>query len=766
MASKSDHDLIAGIKAGHPSALGELFDRYSPALYEFIYRIVGDRDQAARLLEEVFTHISTAVGGLMPNESVRGWLYGLARESSLNFLRQKGWLDALPPSDEPSVSGLVGDIWRAARAMPAFHRALLIVEELHGLSPTEKARALNVARTDLARLLEEARRSFNHQFDLLARQQGRVPSAQIDPERIWGMHRRIGATGSLFGYLPMMVLPNSLATMIRAKVLRTARLATLATLSQEPEPAETKTAAPPEPTPTPAVVPLDGGCGWQLILVALLVALLVTALAAGIGYWLTRDTTLPVIAKIEPATDAQIPGPPGGATTVAVNIAATYRDDRAIDLHSVRLVVDGRDVTQQAIVSGESVSYSAELEPGGHVALVEARDSAGNKASRAWQFVVGPPQMTPVPTVTPTATPTFTPIRTPTPTTTPTATPTLTPFPPPAILFFAASQSVITRGVTITLSWSVTGADQVWLDRERVEPTGSRVVAPTTTTTYRLSALNAGGTVEQFATIAVQELPDLTVGSITLNANNQIMYTISNIGTGDATARFPVLVLVDGTTSIDFRYITTSLPAGQDLTQVVPTYLMVGAHIVTVRVNATRELVESNYNNNELTLTLAGPPPTATFTPTATATNTPTATPPNTPTATATNTPTATRTPTVTPTATRTPTVTPTATATPTPVVTGVNASVTPESYAGACPGNFNFTATITTNGATTVTYRWERSDGISKTPATILFAGAGTQSVTDAWAAAPTGTGWQRLHVTAPNDLTSNQATFTNSCH
>ena len=223
VATPSDRDLLLAMQQGRRDALGTLFDRHGPTVYEFIYRIVGDRDQAARLLEEVFARIFALATTANDKESLRGWVYGLAREASVNFLRQRNWLDALPPSTEPSVAGLAGDIWRAARAMPAFHRAVLIVEELHALSPSEKARALNVARTDINRLVEEARRSFNHQFDLEARQQGRPLAGQIDPQRIWGLHRRVGTEGSLFGFVPTIVLPESLAAMVRIKILAATR---------------------------------------------------------------------------------------------------------------------------------------------------------------------------------------------------------------------------------------------------------------------------------------------------------------------------------------------------------------------------------------------------------------------------------------------------------------------------------------------------------------------------------------------------------------
>src|SRR5574341_1273550 len=255
MAGTSDFELVEEIKSGQTGALSTLFNRYSPALYEFIYLVIGDRDQAARLLEETFARAYSLIGGVSDRDLVRGWLYGIAREGALTFLRQNNWLNGLPPSDEPSVSGLPGDIWRAARAMPSFHRAVLVVEDLHGLSPTEKAHALAVARTDLARLIEEARRTFAAQFDLQARQQGRPLSALIDPERLWGMRRRVGTEGSLFGYLPQVVLPESLAATVRQKVIAATRgVSAPKTAAPAPSPKTTpppKTAArsvPPPPT--------------------------------------------------------------------------------------------------------------------------------------------------------------------------------------------------------------------------------------------------------------------------------------------------------------------------------------------------------------------------------------------------------------------------------------------------------------------------------------------------------------------------------------
>ncbi len=752
MTSPSDHDLIAEIRAGQRNALGVLFDRYSPPLYEFIYLLIGDRDQAARLLEEVFSSVPASAATLEEHESVRGWLYGLARELSLNYLRQKGWLDALPPADESLVTGLPGDIWRAARAMPAFLRAVLVVEELHGLSPTEKAHALNVARTDIPGLVEEARRAFNLQFDLQARQQGRPLAGQVDPERAWGIHRRLGAEGSLFGYLPVVVLPDSLADALRMRIVGTPRPRPVvresvpAAITEEVEEVEEPVSIVPLP-PRPTVLP--EGCTPSTLLTALLIAALITALAACLGYvFLVRDSTAPLVTRLEPPDQSVVP-PSLNAPTTRVIISVAYSDDRAIDQNSIRLVLDGRDVTSQALITSTSLNYPVDLSSGLHNVVFQVRDTSNNVTTRAWQFTVGPqPGLTPTPTATPTliATPTITP--------TPSATATGTLPAPPVINSFASNQTNVPPGTPVLLSWSVTGASVVFLNQDRVDPVGSRLVTPTGTTIYHLIANNAGGTTDRAITVVVQGLPDLIIPDISVNPSGQVLYVVRNIGNADVTQMFLIQVFADGL-PIDSNRRVTSLSAGQEVSLFVPNYTLVGTHAITVRVNATQEIQESNYNNNELTRTLTGVAPTLTFTPTLPPTATPTST--NTPTVTPTNTPTL------------IPTNTPTPTSTPSVSNVAVALlSVSP--YGGACPGNFLFSGTITTSGATTVTYRWERTDGttVPSLPNvyTIVFSNASTQNVTDSWNSAPTGTWGERIHILSPNDLSSNQPTFTNNCH
>jgi len=97
--------------------------------------------------------------------------------------------------------------------------------------------------------------------------------------------------------------------------------------------------------------------------------------------------------------------------------------------------------------------------------------------------------------------------------------------------------------------------------------------------------------------------------------------------------------------------------------------------------------------------------------------------------------------------------------------VTSVTVSADPPFFSGACPTTVNFYATITVNGPGTITYNWERSDGALSRIASLTFGGPGSQTANTSWPLDETGSYWKRVHVYTPNEIISNQASFTLSC-
>ena len=106
----------------------------------------------------------------------------------------------------------------------------------------------------------------------------------------------------------------------------------------------------------------------------------------GYGYgrgWGRHDDVAPQITGMTPSQGARVGE--WGRTEVSARI----RDERSgVDASSVRLRIDGRDVTRFAYVDNDEVRFRDDLSRGRHVAELTVRDRAGNVATRSWSFDV------------------------------------------------------------------------------------------------------------------------------------------------------------------------------------------------------------------------------------------------------------------------------------------------------------------------------------------------------------------------------------------
>lgn len=104
-------------------------------------------------------------------------------------------------------------------------------------------------------------------------------------------------------------------------------------------------------------------------------------------------------------------------------------------------------------------------------------------------------------------------------------------------------------------------------------------------------------------------------------------------------------------------------------------------------------------------------------------------------------------------------------------VVTSASISVDNANISGPCsagePHTFRFSTQFTMSSPATVTYNLEAQTGFELTlpgPATANL-GAGTHTVVYTLDFSTPVNGWARLHITAPNDVVSNQAAFSLTC-
>lgn len=83
----SDAQLIRRIQSGEKEAFEAIFTRYSQIITTHIARIVRDNAVAQDLVQEVFLRVWTRADQWNARGKVKGWIYRIATNLSLNHLR-------------------------------------------------------------------------------------------------------------------------------------------------------------------------------------------------------------------------------------------------------------------------------------------------------------------------------------------------------------------------------------------------------------------------------------------------------------------------------------------------------------------------------------------------------------------------------------------------------------------------------------------------------------------------------------------------------
>jgi len=85
-----DPNLMALVAKGDRRAFGQLYDQSSPLLYTLSIRILGDQDEAADLLQEVYTEVWCKIARYEPRRgSPLAWLVTLTRNRAIDRLRSR-----------------------------------------------------------------------------------------------------------------------------------------------------------------------------------------------------------------------------------------------------------------------------------------------------------------------------------------------------------------------------------------------------------------------------------------------------------------------------------------------------------------------------------------------------------------------------------------------------------------------------------------------------------------------------------------------------
>jgi len=89
-ASLPDEELIAAIRAGDREAFAVLVNKHRPPLLEMACRILGQKEEAEDVLQEVFMSVHTHLQSFRGEAKLSTWLYTIALNRVRNQIRRRG----------------------------------------------------------------------------------------------------------------------------------------------------------------------------------------------------------------------------------------------------------------------------------------------------------------------------------------------------------------------------------------------------------------------------------------------------------------------------------------------------------------------------------------------------------------------------------------------------------------------------------------------------------------------------------------------------
>lgn len=151
-------------------------------IYRYAWRMVGDVQDAQDLTQETFLRAYRAFERLEPDSNIRAWLYKIATNACLTFLKRRGQertvsLDVSDlaaqtetPLDAVGQLELLREVAQAVEALPSRQRAAIVQRKYQGLSYAEVAASLgcseDTARAHVYQGLRKLRAQFRDESEV------------------------------------------------------------------------------------------------------------------------------------------------------------------------------------------------------------------------------------------------------------------------------------------------------------------------------------------------------------------------------------------------------------------------------------------------------------------------------------------------------------------------------------------------------------------------------------------------------------------------
>lgn len=183
---RDDRELVRRVQEGDERAFRILFDRYHRRAYSVAFGVLRNPEDALDVVQDGFVKVHRHIGKFEGSSSFYTWLYRIIMNLAIDHVRRRknakgveyddrvgrdadeiaGDGTLLPrildanPSKTVIRRELLGKIQDALAELPEYHRAVIVLREVEGLSYEEMSQVLDVPKGTIMSRLFHARKKM------------------------------------------------------------------------------------------------------------------------------------------------------------------------------------------------------------------------------------------------------------------------------------------------------------------------------------------------------------------------------------------------------------------------------------------------------------------------------------------------------------------------------------------------------------------------------------------------------------------------------
>jgi len=179
---EDDEILVARTQRGDDQAYDELVKRYAERLYATVYHMTGNHEDANDLVQEAFIKAYKSIGGFKGQSSFYTWVYRIAVNRTINFLKRRKnrhhyslddvdssiqtdpdfveLMSHVTPRREVGLAELQQQLNEALQKLSEAHRAVVTMHDIQGMTHADIAKVMKCSEGTVRSRLFYARQQL------------------------------------------------------------------------------------------------------------------------------------------------------------------------------------------------------------------------------------------------------------------------------------------------------------------------------------------------------------------------------------------------------------------------------------------------------------------------------------------------------------------------------------------------------------------------------------------------------------------------------